>query len=48
MASVNESKHILIEQKVPGLYHESQYIMDYLVASLTVKYQKPSYGLYLP
>jgi hypothetical protein len=31
-----ESKRIAIEQKVPGLYHESQYIMDYLDASLTV------------
>jgi hypothetical protein len=32
-----ESKRIAIEQKVPGLYHESQYIMDYLDASLTVE-----------
>ncbi len=32
-----ESKHIAIEQKVPGLYHESQFIMDYLDASLTIK-----------
>jgi hypothetical protein len=31
-----ESKGIAIEQKVPGLYHESQYIIDYLDASLTV------------
>jgi hypothetical protein len=31
-----ESKHIAMVQKVPGLYHESQYIMDYLDASLTV------------
>jgi hypothetical protein len=31
-----ESKCIGIEQKVPGSYHESQYIMDYLDASLTV------------
>jgi hypothetical protein len=30
-----ESKRIAIEQKVPGLYHESQYIIDYL-KSLTV------------
>ena len=35
--SAMESKRIAIEQKVPGLYHESQYIMDYLDASLTVK-----------
>jgi hypothetical protein len=32
-----ESKCIAIEQKVPGSYHESQYIMDYLDASLTVE-----------
>jgi hypothetical protein len=32
-----EFKHIAIEQKVPGSYHESQYIMYYLDASLTVK-----------
>ncbi len=32
-----ESKCISIENKVPGVYHESQYIMDYLNASLTVK-----------
>ncbi len=32
-----ESKHIAIEHKVPGLYHESQYIMDYLNVSLTVE-----------
>ena len=32
-----ESKRIVIEQKVSGSYHESQYIMDYLDASLTVK-----------
>ncbi len=31
-----ESKRIVIEQKVLGSYHESQYIMDYLDASLTV------------
>jgi hypothetical protein len=32
-----ESKRILITNKVPGAYHESQYITDYLDASLTVK-----------
>ena len=32
-----ESMHISITNKVPGVYHESQYIMDYLDASLTVK-----------
>ena len=32
-----ESKCIAIEQKVPGSYHESQFIMDYLDASLTIK-----------
>jgi hypothetical protein len=32
-----ESKRIIIENKVPGVYHESQYIMDYLNASLTVE-----------
>jgi hypothetical protein len=31
-----ESKCIAIEQKVPGSYHEFQYIMDYLDVSLTV------------
>jgi hypothetical protein len=31
-----ESKRIAIEQKVPGSYHESQLIMDYLDASLTI------------
>jgi hypothetical protein len=31
-----ESKRISIDNKVPGAYHESQYIMDYLDASLTV------------
>jgi hypothetical protein len=31
-----ESKRNAIEQRVPGSYHESQYIMDYLDASLTV------------
>jgi hypothetical protein len=35
--SAMESKHISIENKVPGVYHESQYIMDYLDASLTVE-----------
>jgi len=35
--SAMESKHIATEQKVPGSYHESQYIMDYLDASLTIK-----------
>ncbi len=30
-----ESKRISIEIKVPGVYHESQYIMDYLDAFLT-------------
>ena len=35
--SAMESKRIAIEQKVPGLYHESQFIMDYLDASLTIK-----------
>ena len=28
---------ILITNKVPGAYHESQYIMDYPDASLTVE-----------
>jgi hypothetical protein len=32
-----ESKPISIEQKLPGAYHESQYIMDYLDASLTAE-----------
>jgi hypothetical protein len=32
-----ESKRISIEYKVPGAYHESQYIMDYLDASLIVE-----------
>jgi hypothetical protein len=35
--SAMESKRISITTKVPGAYHESQYIMDYLDASLTVK-----------
>jgi hypothetical protein len=34
--STIESKRILIDTKVPGAYHKSQYIMDYLDASLTV------------
>ena len=34
--SAMESKRISITNKVPGAYHESQYIMDYLDASLTV------------
>jgi hypothetical protein len=32
-----ESKRMAIELKVPGLYHESQYAMDYLDASLTIE-----------
>jgi len=35
--SAIESKHILIEQKLPGSFHKSQFIMDYLDASLTVE-----------
>jgi hypothetical protein len=35
--SAIESKRISIENKVPGVYHESQYTMDYLDASLTVE-----------
>ena len=35
--SAMESKRISITNKVPGAYHESQYIMDYLDASLTVE-----------
>ena len=35
--SAIESKRISIENKVPGVYHESQYIMDYLNAPLTVE-----------
>jgi len=35
--SAMESKRISITNKVPGAYHESQYIMDYLNASLTVE-----------
>ena len=34
--SASESKRIAIEQKVPGSYHESQFIMDYLDVSLTI------------
>jgi hypothetical protein len=33
--STMESKQISIDTKVPGAYHKSQYIMDYLDASLT-------------
>ncbi len=32
--SAMESKQISIDTKVPGAYHKSQYIMDYLDASL--------------
>jgi hypothetical protein len=32
-----ESKCVLITNKIPGAFHESQYIMDYLDASLTVE-----------
>ena len=32
-----ESKRIAIEQKAPGSYHESQFIMDYFDASLTIE-----------
>jgi hypothetical protein len=35
--SAMESKRIAIEEKVPGWYHKSQFIMDYLDASLTIK-----------
>jgi hypothetical protein len=35
--SAMESKRISIENKVPGFYHESQYIMDYLDTSLAAK-----------
>jgi hypothetical protein len=34
--SAMEFKRVSITNKVPGAYHESQYIMDYLDASLTV------------
>jgi hypothetical protein len=34
--SALESKQISIDAKVLGAYHKSQYIMDYLDASLTV------------
>ena len=37
MAFCDGAKRISIEYKVPGAYHESQYIMDYLDASLTVQ-----------
>jgi hypothetical protein len=35
--STMESKHIAIELKVPGSYHESQYIIDYLDTTLTIE-----------
>jgi hypothetical protein len=35
--STMESKCIAIELKVPGSYHESQYIMDYLNVALTIE-----------
>jgi hypothetical protein len=35
--SAIESKRISIEQKLPGSYHESRFIMDYLDAFLTVE-----------
>jgi hypothetical protein len=35
--SAMESKCISITNEIPGAYHESQYIMDYLDASLTVE-----------
>jgi hypothetical protein len=35
--SAMESKCISITNKVPGAYHESQYVMDYLDATLTVE-----------
>jgi hypothetical protein len=35
--SAMESKHMAIELKVPGSYHKSQYVMDYLNASLTIE-----------
>jgi hypothetical protein len=35
--STMESKRTAIELKVPGSYHESQYIMDYLNATLTIE-----------
>jgi hypothetical protein len=35
--SVMESKRIAIKLKVPGSYHESQYIIDYLDAALTIE-----------
>ena len=35
--SAMESKQISIKQKGPGVYHESQYVMDHLDASLTVE-----------
>jgi hypothetical protein len=35
--SAIESKRIMIEQKLSGSYHESQYIMDYLDAAYSVE-----------
>ncbi len=35
--SAMQSKPLFIENKVPGAYHESQFTMDYLDASLTVE-----------
>ncbi len=35
--SAMKSKCISIENKVPGVYHKSQYIMDYLDASHTLE-----------
>jgi hypothetical protein len=35
--SAMKSKRVSITNKVPGAHHESQYIMDYLDASLTVE-----------
>ena len=37
MHSAMESKRMAIELKVPGSYHKSQYVMDYLNASLTIE-----------
>jgi hypothetical protein len=34
---VMESKCIAVELNIPGSYHESQYIMDYLDAALTIE-----------
>jgi hypothetical protein len=35
--SAMESKQISIKQKVPGIYHKSQYIIDYLNGLLTIE-----------